>query len=106
MATTPGNSINATATGVQYFGGTSFTNASIKQTTYTGSNTWTPDTRMKYAKIYIWNGGSGGGSGRCGANGAAAGGGGGAGGFFTCLDILSSNLQSPSYFVTIGAGVC
>ena len=75
-----------------------------KQTTYTSADTWTPDPNMKYAKIYIWSGGSGGGSGRCGASGSAGGGGGGAAGGFSSFDVLHSNLQSASYSVTIGAG--
>ncbi len=88
--------------------GTNFTSSaapvSSKVTTFVANGTWTPDPRMISANIYIWNGGGGGGSGACAASGNASGGGGGAGSAVSTYVILSSNLQSSSYTVTIGSG--
>ncbi len=76
----------------------------IKTTTYIAADTWTPDASLKFAKIYMWNGGGGGGSGRCGVSASSSGGGGGGAGFFAMYEVLASNLQSGSYAITIGAG--
>lgn len=77
-------------------------NTVSKVTKFTGSGTWTPNTRTSCVTIFGMSGGCGGGSGRQGATTAAGGGGGGNTGAFIWCDRAPISLFSSSETVTIG----
>lgn len=72
-------------------------------TKFTGSGTWTPNSRTQSVYVILWNGGGGGGGGALQATGVSGGGGGGANGGVVTFS-ASRNYFGASETVTIGAG--